>query len=559
MSRGVRFVPRVSESGTCALFGNLVLLVGESVVILLVMRKVMNACISLQVWVSGLRALVFWGNQFCARVSVYRAEFWTGFSRECSHSAMLISVVVKLGLRYCLFPLLLAGLGIVASEGSNIPPDKLALLNFKSHIIEDPEGVLSSWNTSLHFCNWVGVTCSLKHQRITRLDLQAHQLTGTISPAIGNLSFLRSLDHGDNAFHGEIPLELSHLSRLQNLNLSFNFLTGTIPANLSRCSDLANLLLDHNYLVDHIPPQLGSLSNLVLLYLKNNNLTGTVPGTIGNLTSLQELYLSYNYNLEGELPDSMSQMRSLTMLGLLVNRLSGLFPHSLYNLSSLELISLSFNKFTGSVPMSFGNLQSLWWFNVLDNDLGSGRPDDLSFITSLTNCSQIEFLDIADNRFGGVLPSSIANLSTQLTKLLVCGNKIHGTIPVVIANLFNLDTLSMGENFLTGESCLSFKSFSLRYLSNVSYSWSSPIGGGRPLRLTLGCRSVLFVSLADISHWRRTTIPLTIRMQGNLFEGNILALSGLKSIQYLDLSPNNLSGLSPQYMAKLSTTFESFI
>ncbi|XP_028115586.1 LRR receptor-like serine/threonine-protein kinase EFR [Camellia sinensis] len=106
---------------------------------------------------------------------------------------------------------------------------------------------------------------------------------------------------------------------------------------------------------------------------------------------------------------------------------------------------------TGSVPMSFGNLQSLWWFNVLDNDLGSGRPDDLSFITSLTNCSQIEFLDIADNRFGGVLPSSIANLSTQLTKLLVCGNKIHGTIPVVIANLFNLDTLSMGENFLTEE------------------------------------------------------------------------------------------------------------
>ncbi|CAL5424567.1 unnamed protein product [Camellia sinensis] len=332
--------------------------------------------------------------------------------------------------------------------------DKLALLNFKSHIIEDPEGVLSSWNTSLHFCNWIGVTCSLKHQRITRLDLQAHQLTGTISPAIGNLSFLRSLDLGDNSFHGEIPLELSHLSRLQNLNLSFNFLTGTIPANLSRCSDLANLLVDHNYLVGHIPPQLGSLSNLVMLYLKNNNLTGTVPGTIGNLTSLQELYLSYNYNLEGELPDSMSQMRSLTMLGLSVNRLSGFFPHSLYNLPSLELISLSFNKFsgnlrpnigvvfpnlrnlylannfftgpipdllsnasqisridipynnfTGSVPMSFGNLQSLWWFNVLDNDLGSGRPYDLSFITSLTNCSQIEFLDIADNRFGGVLPS----------------------------------------------------------------------------------------------------------------------------------------------------------
>lgn len=60
---------------------------------------------------------------------------------------------------------------------------------------------------------------------------------------------------------------------------------------------------------------------------------------------------------------------------------------------------------------------------------------------------------------------------------------------------------------------MSFKSFSLRHLSNVSYSWSSPIGGGRPLRLTLGCRSVLFVALADISHWRRTTTPPAIQMQ----------------------------------------------
>ncbi|CAL5394326.1 unnamed protein product [Camellia sinensis] len=50
-------------------------------------------------------------------------------------------------------------------------------------------------------------------------------------------------------------------------------------------------------------------------------------------------------------------------------------------------------------------------------------------------------------------------------------------------------------------------------MSNVSYSWSSPIGGGRPLHLTLGCRSVLFVSLADISHWKRTTTLPAIQTQ----------------------------------------------
>ncbi|XP_057513257.1 LRR receptor-like serine/threonine-protein kinase EFR [Actinidia eriantha] len=232
--------------------------------------------------------------------------------------------------------------------------DKVALLEFKSQIIEDPEGVLASWNGSLHFCNWVGITCGLKHRRATILDLQGHNLVGTLSPGIGNLSFLQVLNLGDNSFRGNIPPELGHMFRLQNLNLSFNFLLGDIPSNLSRCSNLVNLLLDHNYLVGPIPPELGSLLNLEKLYLKNNNLTGNLPASIGNLTSLQELYLSYNYNLEGEVPDSMSQLTNLTVIGLSVNSLSGVFPPSLCNLSSLRLLSLSFNNFTGNLPKDMG-------------------------------------------------------------------------------------------------------------------------------------------------------------------------------------------------------------
>ena len=124
--------------------------------------------------------------------------------------------------------------------------DKLALLEFKSHI-DSPLNVLASWNDSFHFCHWVGVTCGNKHQRVIGLDLKNNKLVGTISPHIGNLSFLRSLNLASNSFHGGIPSEVGYLTRLRNLNLSQNpILGGKIPVNLSHCSNLQYLDLQYN-------------------------------------------------------------------------------------------------------------------------------------------------------------------------------------------------------------------------------------------------------------------------------------------------------------------------
>jgi LRR receptor-like serine/threonine-protein kinase EFR len=103
--------------------------------------------------------------------------------------------------------------------------DKHALLEFKS-LIHDNPSVLASWNESFQFCQWVGVTCGLKHQRVIGLNLKDQKLVGTISPHLGNLSFLRSLNLANNSFSGGIPSEVGHLIRLQNLNLSYNLLEG---------------------------------------------------------------------------------------------------------------------------------------------------------------------------------------------------------------------------------------------------------------------------------------------------------------------------------------------
>ena len=85
----------------------------------------------------------------------------------------------------------------IVSDPTN-ETDRLALLKFKELIANDPHKILSSWNDSIHFCNWHGVTCSHQHQRVAALNLQGYTLHGSISPYVGNFSFLKLVNLRDN-------------------------------------------------------------------------------------------------------------------------------------------------------------------------------------------------------------------------------------------------------------------------------------------------------------------------------------------------------------------------
>ncbi|XP_058110112.1 probable LRR receptor-like serine/threonine-protein kinase At3g47570 [Magnolia sinica] len=377
--------------------------------------------------------------------------------------------------------------------------DLLALLKFKHLITDDPLHSLSSWNHTLRFCHWQGVTCGgPRHpQRVTALNLTAQKLVGPISPYIANLTFLRIINLSANSFYGPIPEEIGRLFRLRYLLLTNNTFTGEIPANLTHCSELKVLYLYGNQLAGRIPTELGSLSKLTYLILGRNSLTGSIPPSLGNLSSLWYLYLSRN-SLEGSIPDDLCQLVSLKSLAVSENKLSGTIPPRLYNLSSivilavgynrlrgnlppnigltlpnlhglyvggnqftgtipvslsnasgLAFISLANNRFSGSVPMNFGNLKDLFRLFLWGNELGIGKGGGLSFLDSLTNCSSLQMLELSNNRLSGMLPDSIANLSTQLTRLSFRSNRIFGSIPSGIQNLVGLTLLDMRSNFLT--------------------------------------------------------------------------------------------------------------
>ncbi|GFY93179.1 leucine-rich repeat protein kinase family protein [Actinidia rufa] len=317
--------------------------------------------------------------------------------------------------------------------------DRLALLSIKAQITQDPMLITSSWNDSRHFCQWKGVLCSQRHLRVTRLNLESYNLAGNLS----HCHNLRILVLDQNKFIGNLPTELGSLSQLVALTIQSNNLTRTIPASFGNLSSLQLFMAGENMLEGNIPGSLGSLKSLRILFISVNKLSGIIPPSIYNLSSLAFFWAPYN-QFQGSLPRNLGlTLPNIRELNFVENQLSGLIPRSISNASKLELLILANNKFSPGVPINFGNLKNLSRLFLQGSGLGTGNINDLKFISTLVNCSKLTGLYIAINNFGGVLPNSIANLSTQLQHLIVAGNKISGSIPADIGNLVSLNTLGV--------------------------------------------------------------------------------------------------------------------
>ncbi|XP_050208968.1 probable LRR receptor-like serine/threonine-protein kinase At3g47570 [Mercurialis annua] len=507
-------------------------------------------------------------------------------------------------------------------ESRNVT-DLQALLEFMSKITHDPFQLLSSWNATTHFCRWQGVTCG-RGRRVTVLNLQSARLSGSISPYITNLSYMKSLNLQNNSFSHEIPQQIGHLSYLEELNLSNNSLTGKIPTSISKCSNLIVIQLGYNKLQGVVPEELGALSNLQVVSMPANKLTGKIPDSLGNMSQLYELFLSDN-QLVGKVPDSLGQLRKLKVLALRSNELFGTIPSSLFNISSLQHIDIAqnhfhgnlpsdfglllpnirwfaidSNEFTGKIPASFSNatnlellsliennltgevpclakLHKLRAFSVSFNNLGTERADDLNFLRSLTNATALEHLGINGNSFGGVLPDTIANLSTSLRVLLLDNNRIFGSLPFDIGNLVRLEDFEMWNNQLSGfipESIGKLQNLMVLALNNNMLSGNLPSSVGNLTSLVqflvqnnnlsgripsdLGrCQNLVGLDLSENNFTgsipseilRISSLSTHLNLSGNNLSGNLaIEVGNLNNLRELDVSGNKLSGKIPSYL-----------
>ncbi|CAL4905018.1 unnamed protein product [Urochloa decumbens] len=408
------------------------------------------------------------------------------------------------------------------------------------------------------------------------LNLSSNRLSGSIPSELGLLRRLQVISLGGNFLTGEIPASFSHCAHLTNLELQRNGLHGEIPVNLSHCRELRVFNVSVNTLSGGIPSSFGLLSKLKFLGLHRSNLTGGIPPSLGNLSSLVAFDISENYNLGGYIPDGLGRLTKLNFLRLAFAGLKGTVPVSLFNMSLLRTLDLGSNELSGvlppnigvtlpriqflslfncqiegAIPLSIGNatglrviqlesnilkgtvppdigrLKDLQVLNLQSNQLDDKWDKDWPMMVALGNCSRLFALVLSSNRFQGVLPPSLVNLSIGIQYILMNENRISGTIPPEIGKFSNLHVLALADNALAGT--IPDTIGGLWNMTGLDVSGNN-LSGDIPTMLVANLTQLTFLDLSQNE------------LQGNIPE----SFGALRNIAILDLSYNQFSGMIPK-------------
>ncbi|KAL6629656.1 hypothetical protein ACP70R_029421 [Stipagrostis hirtigluma subsp. patula] len=375
---------------------------------------------------------------------------------------------------------------------------------------------LSSWSSkNPAYCNWTGVIscnngqvtalsfqnlipnpipasiCHLKS--LSHLDLSKNNLTGEFPTALYNCSALQYLDLSNNHFSGALPADINKLSSvMEHLNLSSNGFVGDVPSGIAGFLKLKSLVLDNNGFNGSYPSAaISSLIELETLTLANNPFVpGPIPDEFSKLTKLKTLWLS-GMNLTGGIPNTLSALSELTLLGLSQNKLHGEIPawvwkhqklqrlylygnnfvggigpdisavslvqldlsmnsltlpipEAIGNMKNLTLFYLYFNNITGSIPASVGLLPNLADVRLFNNMLSGPLPPELGKHSPLGN------LEICNNLLTGVLPDTLCS-NKKLYDIVVFNNNFSGVFPASLGECDTLNNIMVHDNSFTGE------------------------------------------------------------------------------------------------------------
>ena len=406
----------------------------------------------------------------------------------------------------------------------------------------------------------------LKKLQIDEFTRTNGGLEGTL-PELSGLSQITLVSFGGNKLSGTIPKAFldsaTSISEEVQIILTGNKLTGTLPASLSRFD---NLIIDvTNNQINAIAPSICEkekwMRDRVGLYgcdallcplgthnthgrQSNNDMPclpcsgmntaeflGSVECTLDSAKNQErEILLKFYNSCNGPnwhkqqnwtSPDvdichweglSCSRGKSIDSMLLGANNIEGTPPKELFDLPALEWLWLYSNQISFSFD-GIGNATKLRSL-ILDST-------GLSSIQGIGEAKSLIELEVRFNKLQGPLPRELAQLG-NIESLSISDNELTGSLPRWLENLENLRKLRLGSNKLSGP-LLSFASSSQLISLDLSENMLSGPIPTNLLEKSSG-NSDIFIDLSD--NQLTGTVPaslnrfeqLTLYLRNNNFE-----------------------------------------
>ncbi|KAG8471738.1 hypothetical protein CXB51_036300 [Gossypium anomalum] len=439
----------------------------------------------------------------------------------------------------------------------------------------------------------------LRLAKLEVLDLSFNYFNNSIFSSLAALPHLKSLnlekkltisyDIMDDSVPSQGNERELKLMNLEELNLWGNVFNSSILSSLAmeESIDVRGLPalknLEKLHLTGYIEKGWQNLTSLEELTLIDLSLTSNAVQDIGALTSLKDLVIDNcvvddSFNLHG-----FCELRQLQTLAIINGKWNARLPECFSELISLKHLDLSFNNFSGDITM-LKNLSSLEHLDLSYNNF-SGEKHSLdtptfrlrsitlsccgdggSFPQSLNHQHDLQYVDLSNINFkGDQFPNWLLENNGKLQKLNLANSSLSGhfQLPstshrglIYLDNMSHLVTLDLSNNILScGIPRWMGKMSDLEELVMANNHFEGPI----PMEFCKLNRSLQFLDLSannisgSLPSCFSSSILSHVYLSRNKLKGPITGFFNSSGLVTLDLSNNHLTGSIPNWIGTLFT------